>query len=35
VVAGGDLKRVDVHHPFVGKEIADERGAFLFQAVPA
>ena len=35
VVPGGDLEGVDLHHPFVGKEIADERGAFLFQAVPA
>ena len=34
-VPGGDLERVDVHHALVGKVVADERGAFLFQAVPA
>ena len=34
-VPAGDLERVDLHHPFIGKELADEQSAFLLQAVPA
>ena len=35
VVAESDFERIDFHHPVVRKKVADEQGAFLFDAIPA